>query len=226
MTLGTAIRQGTSVLHREAERRPFMRTFFRRELPRDAYAEWLRRLSFVYASLEDVTQELRDDPVVGRMFSPELHRCPAMASDLTFYLGDGWETQPPSPVARDYAARVRECRGPLFVPHQWLRYLGMLSGGAILRDLVGRMYDDVGAEGLDFYDFPNVEDPVAYLRAYHERMDSMHLDEATIGSLVDEANRAFTFNIDLTDELARDFGIETPDGDPDADYEALLAAHR
>jgi heme oxygenase len=39
-------------IHRAAERRPFMVVFFKAELPKDAYIEYLGRLSFIYAALD------------------------------------------------------------------------------------------------------------------------------------------------------------------------------
>lgn len=200
----------TSVIHKEAERRPFMITFFKTKLPREAYAEWLGRQWFVYSALEEVDTKLKDDAAVGRMYSPELHRREAIERDLAFWFGEDWKSSVnESPAAKAYAERIREVGDefpPGYVAHQWLRYLGNVLGQEMLRRLVTKPFG-VTDEGLDFYRYPKVEDPKAYLGQYHARLNSIPIDDAEKDKVAAEGVRAFELNIGLTDELAEDFGI-------------------
>ena len=222
--LSQQLRGVTAVIHRDAERTAFMRVFFRGELPRDAYIEWLRRQWFVYTALEDAGERLRHDPVVGRMYAPELLRVGRLESDLDVFTGGSWrDAGGPSEVTQAYVERIREVAAtwpPGWVAHQWLRYMGNLGGQEILRRLVRQAYD-VGEEAMAFHRYPDVDDPKAFLGGYHARMDSMPLDDETKARVAAEGGRAFQLNIDLTEELAHDFDIKPPPGPASAEYEAL-----
>jgi heme oxygenase len=212
--LNAALMQGTAEIHRAAERVPFMVALFKAELPREAYAAYLGNLWYVYEALEDEAERLKDDAEVGRLYSPELFRRDALDADLRFFAGDDWRaTFPGSASSKAYAARIREAATqfpPAYAPHHWLRYLGYVLGQDLLRKLVGKAYG-VGEEGMNFYAFPGIADPREYLRGYHARMNAIPLDEAGVERVVEEGVRAFQLQIDLTEEMAADFGIATPD---------------
>jgi heme oxygenase len=216
-------------IHREAERRPFMVAFFKGQLPKESYGEWLARQWFVYSALEEVDDQLKDDPSVGRMYSPELHRRESLEKDLTFWIGDDWRSSvSETSAAKAYAERIREVGKdfpPAFVAHQWLRYLGNVLGQDMLKRLVSNPYG-VTDEGLAFYQFPDVDDPKSYLGAYHARMNSIPLNDQEKDRVADEGVKAFELNIGLTDELASDFGIATSSKEEaDKLVEKLSAEH-
>lgn len=211
--LNKAILEGSSVIHRQAERRPFMVLFLKAQLPRDAYVEYLGRLSFVYEALEEADEALKDDPVVGRMFSPELHRRDAIDRDMTFFAGPDWrDKRTLSAATKDYVERIEFCareQPPAFVSHQWLRYLGNVLAQRVLLGIMERAYG-LTDEGTSFYRYDAVDDPRAFLRAYHERMNSMPLTDEQRTAVVEEGSRAFGHQIEFVDELARDLGITGP----------------
>lgn len=204
--------EASSVVHRNAERRPFMVLFLKAQLPREAYVEYLGRLSFVYEALEEADDSLRDHPLVGVMHSPELHRSDSISKDMTFFAGSDWrDTRTLAPTTKDYVERIRWCANdapPAFVAHQWLRYLGNVLAQPVLLRIMERAYG-LTDEGTAFYRYP-VGDSRAYLRSYHERMNSMPLDEDQRNSVIEEGSRAFQHQIDFVDELASDLGITGP----------------
>lgn len=215
---------GSAVIHRKAERRPFMVVFFKAKLPREAYAEYLGRLGYIYGALEDADDMLKDDPVVGRMFSPELHRRQAIEADLEFF---GAPTPSYSPATKAYVERIQTIANefpPGFVAHQWLRYLGNVLAQPVLARIMKRAYD-LEDQGVEFCRYTKVGDPRAYLVDYHARMNSMPLDEAAVARLVDEANRAWQHQIDFTDELAADFGISATEEEAEELMRELAAEH-
>jgi heme oxygenase len=219
---------GSAVIHRKAERRPFMVVFFKAQLPREAYAEYLGRLSFIYAALEDADEALKSDPVVGGMYSPELHRRDAIEADMEFFLGRGWrERVSYSPETKGYVERIEtvaEEFPPGFVAHQWLRYLGNVLAQPVLQRIMKRAYD-LDDRGTEFARYPKVADPRAYLGEYHARMNAMPLDDADVAKVVDEANRAWEHQIRFTDELAADFGITATEEEAEQLMAQLAAEH-
>lgn len=220
--LNAALMQGTGEIHREAERRPFMVSLFKGELPKDAYVGYIARLWFVYDALESTIEALKDDPSVGRMYLPELFRRDKIGQDLAFFLGDDWRSQiSESAATKTYTERVREI-GSTFpaalVAHQWIRYLGYVLGQGILRKLVSGAYG-VGEEAMNFYSFPSIDEPKAFLGRYHGLMNSIELTDDDVAIVVAEGNRAFQLQIDITDELADEFGIGVASKD---ETEALL----
>jgi heme oxygenase len=182
-------------------------------LPKEAYAEWMARQWFIYSALEEVDGRLSQDPVVGKMYSPELHRAKALEADLQYWIGADWRSHvSESAAAKAYAERIREVGEqfpPGYIAHQWLRYLGNVLGQEMLRRLVTKSFGD-SKEGLAFYEFPEVPDPKAYLGTYHARMNSIALDDESKDRVAQEGIRAFQLNINLTDELASEFGIAAP----------------
>jgi heme oxygenase len=219
---------GSAVIHRKAERRPFMVVFFKAQLPRDSYAEYLGRLSYIYDALEDVDEALKGDPVVGRMYSPELHRRQAIEADMTVLTGPDWRERVSfTPVTKAYAERIRSRADdfpPGFVAHQWLRYLGNVLAQPVLQKIMKRAYG-FEDQGTAFARYDKIADPRAYLGEYHARMNSMPLDDAAKQNVVDEANRAWQHQIDFTDELASDFGITATEEEAEQLMAELAAEH-
>ena len=229
-TLSELLREGTSVNHREAERRPFMRVFFKGETPKDAYAEWMVRQWFIYEALERTGETVKEHPVVGVMHEPALYRTEALARDLVILRGEDWrDDAKPSPVTEEYVARIEWCAAefpPGWVAHQWLRYLGNIGGQEILRRLAVKINGfDPDGPGMDFFRYDAIGEVGPFFKSFHQKMNSMDLDAETKERVVEEGDRGFKLNMALTDELAEDFGVVAPDGDPDAEYEALKKDH-
>jgi heme oxygenase len=226
--LSTRVFSESSAVHRQAERRPFMVVFLKAQLPKDSYVEYLGRLSFVYEALERCDDALQDDPIVGRMHAPELHRSKAIAADLLSLGGPDRRSRATySNAVRAYVERIEYVERELpaaFAAHQWLRYLGNVLAQPVLLRIMERAYGLTG-EGTEFYRYDDIPDARAYVREYHERMNSMPLDGATADAVVDEANRAWRLQIDLTDELASDLGIAGPDEEETERVLQELAAH-
>jgi heme oxygenase len=205
--LNVALMQGSAVIHREAERVPFMVAFFKGELPREAYASYLGQLRVVYEALEDAAASFKDAPEMGRFYTPELFRLESVSKDLAWF---GYDDGPILPSANDYADRIRVVAGTephRYVAHHWLRYLGYVLGQDILKKLVTKAYGPDAARA--FYAFPDIAEPKAYLGEYHQKMNSLTLDDEQRAAVVDEGNRAFALQIALTEELAGVFGIGT-----------------
>ena len=222
--LNAMLMAGTGKIHREAERVPFMVAFFKGELSRAQYAEYLSRLLPVYAALEETAAALADDPALGTLYAPELFRSEGLRADIAVF-APGSDLAQETPASKAYAERIREVAGtPGWIAHQWLRYLGYVMGQELLRNLTRKSFGDDAT--LAFYDFPEIGVPIEYLRGYHGKMNAIPLTPEQKMEVVDEGYRAFQLNIGLTEELAADFGIGTAsESETDELLDDLKAQH-
>lgn len=230
--LATLLREGTSVNHREAERRPFMRVFFKGELPKDAYVGWMQRQWRIYSQLEESQRELAGHPIVGPMVDERLFRTARIEADLDELSPQWRSTVDETPATKAYVDRIAWSAEEFpegFVAHVWLRYMGNIGGAHILRRLIasstGLASSEPGTPGLLFADYTELGEVGPFFGSFHGRMNAMTLDAETKQRVVEEADLGFRLNMQLTDELAEDFAIEAPEGHPDQEYEALQAEH-
>jgi len=185
------LREGTRDLHAQAERAGLMTQLLAGRVTRPAYLRLLRNLHALYAALEAGLPACDD---AGRMPLPALRREAALAADLAVLHGPRWPQElllHESMVA--YAQRLQDLareRPRLLMAHAYLRYLGDLNGGQLLRRQVERA---LGAPaGLSFYDF-GLPDQVLTLRTQvREALARLPVrDEAEATRLVDEARWGF-----------------------------------
>lgn len=97
-----------------------------------------------------------------------LARAPRLAADIAYLLDTtDWESHPiflelqvstPAPLS-DYVSRIRtlsasDASAPLLLAHAYVRYLGDLSGGQVIKHRLTKVYDlpETG-EGVRFYQF-------------------------------------------------------------------------
>jgi len=203
VTLSQYLRDGTADVHRAAERSAFVGRFVDGTLDRDAYSRHLLALHGVYATLEDALERRRGDPRLGEFVLPELWRAAAIASDLAFLRGPDWAGEEPVPAARDYALRLDALdRGePIrLVSHAYVRYLGDLSGGQVLKKMAARILA-LDGDGLRFYEFPAIADANAFKAEYRRRLDALALADGEREALLDEAREAFRLNAAIFAQL-------------------------
>lgn len=63
-------------------------------------------------------------------------------------------------------------------------------------------------DGVHFFDFKNIKDPVAFKDVYRSRLDGMGIDREMADKLVEESKVAYVMNIDLFKELDKLAGFE------------------
>jgi len=203
VTLSQYLREGTADVHRNAEGSAFVSRFMNGTLDRDTYSRHLLALHGVYQALEGAIERHRDDPRLGHFFLPELWRTRALEEDLGFLRGAGWQTEEPVPAARAYAQHLAaiERKAPIrLVSHSYVRYLGDLSGGQMLKKMAARVLS-LDGEGLHFYEFPAIADPTAFKTDYRRRLDELPLADREREALLDEARAAFRMNAEIFAQL-------------------------
>jgi heme oxygenase (biliverdin-producing, ferredoxin) len=210
-TLSTRLREGTQHSHTAAENTAFMKCFLKGIVEREPFRKLLANLYLVYSTLEAELERRKDDPVIGRIYFPEVNRKANLEKDLAYYYGDNWREQiTPLNAGLVYVNRLQEIANTepaLLIAHSYVRYMGDLSGGQSLKNIVRSAMNlplDQGTAMHEFEQIPTVEARRAFKERYRQVLDSMPLDEATIDRIVEEANYAFKLNRDVMHELEPD----------------------
>ncbi|PQP23663.1 heme oxygenase (biliverdin-producing) [Rhodococcus opacus] len=208
-TVGFAerIKTGTDAAHRETEQSRFVGALLAGELTPDGYAELLAQTYLVYRELEDAGRTHTGNPVASPFLHDELLRVPSLEADLEFLRGPSWrETVSALPATTRYVERLREVayEWPAgFVAHHYIRYMGDLSGGQIIRRMLERAYGYT-TDGLQFYIFDEIPKPKVFKDTYRAKLDAVPLTPADQQRVIDEVNLAYRLNGDLFAALEAD----------------------
>lgn len=209
--LAQRLREGTQQSHTAAENTAFMKCFLKGIVEREPFRKLLANLYFVYSTLEAEMEAHRDHPAVGPMVFPELNRTANLEKDLTFYYGDNWREQiSPLPAGQIYVDRIQEIAKTdpaLLIAHAYTRYMGDLSGGQALKNIVRSAMNLPPDQGTSLHEFellPTVEAKRTFKERYRDTLNALPVDEATIDRIVAEANYAFHLNRDVVHELEDD----------------------
>lgn len=81
--------------------------------------------------------------------------------------------------------------------HAYTRYLGDLSGGQVLGRIAQKSLKLSSSDGVSFFAFPGVSSPNLFKQLYRSRMNSVELTEEQRSEVLEEAVRAFEFNIQV-----------------------------
>ncbi|KQQ05425.1 MULTISPECIES: biliverdin-producing heme oxygenase [unclassified Rathayibacter] len=170
---------------------------------RDDYVAMISQHYFVYEALEAVADTMADDPVAAVFLTPQLTRLPAIAEDLRFLVGEDWrERIAPLPSTAAYVHRISTVANGWsggFVAHHYTRYLGDLSGCAIVRTLLQRRFG-FETNGVGFFLYGEIAAPSAFRAVYREQLDAAGWDDAERDRVIAEVAEAYR----LTTELFRD----------------------
>lgn len=209
--LATKLREGTKHSHTMAENTAFMKCFLKGIVEREPFRKLTANLYFVYSALEEELQRHHNNPVVSAIYFPELNRKGKLEEDLAFYYGENWRDQiAASSEGRAYVTRIHEVantESALLVAHAYVRYLGDLSGGQALKNIVRSALDLPPDKGTGLHEFdaiPTVEAKRAFKAEYRNALNSLPVDDALAQKIVDEANYAFELNRNVVHELEDD----------------------
>ncbi len=203
--LATKLREGTKKSHSMAENTGFIACFLKGTVEKKSYRKLVTNLYFVYSAMEEEMHKRASDPILSKVFFPELDRKAALEQDLAFYYGNNWRDQvAPSDATKKYVARIHEVASQdpaLLVAHLYTRYLGDLSGGQILKKIAKNAMKLTDGEGMAFYEFEQIPDEKTFKNNYRQAMNDLPIDEAKADQVVDEANAAFGMNMVMFNEL-------------------------
>jgi heme oxygenase len=214
-TLAQKLRHGTQESHTLSENTAYMKCFLKGIVEREPFRQLLANLYYVYNTLETALRQHQDHQILGKVYFPELNRTEKLAQDLAFYYGDNWQQEiKPTPSGQIYVNRLNELSAidpVLLIAHCYTRYLGDLSGGQSLKNIIRsalELPENQGTAMYEFDAFPTPGDANGTLRArqqfkatYRDALNDLPLDEVTMDRIVEEANNAFALNRDVMHDL-------------------------
>lgn len=201
------LRTATAPLHGELEHHPLMQRILGGRVTIPQYCLYLRNLHAIYVALEQALVARGDEPALHAFSHPALFRGDALARDLRRLAGDAWTALSVLPSAGAYADTLRRLsttQPALLGAHAYVRYLGDLSGGRMVRSRVASALSidtDETEDGLAFYAFATP--PGALARQLRIDLQSLPLPPAVAGEFVAEAVAGFERHRTLFDELER-----------------------
>lgn len=215
VSLSSALRSRTHILHGQAERSGFISDMLHARATRLGYAIFLRNLLPAYQQLEAGLERHRDNPAIRELALREVYRSDALKADLIAMCGRGWRQELPLlPAGGRYADCVdaaAQGAGEGLLGHAYVRYLGDLNGGQVLSRLMAKSLD-LPPEALSFYRFPLIDDLDAFRMTYRKALDRSGAWVLDMTGPVDAAVEAFALNIEVS-EAVRDVVAEQA-GDP------------
>ncbi|KXN88096.1 Heme oxygenase 2 [Leucoagaricus sp. SymC.cos] len=222
--LPTLLREATKKAHERAETSSGAKLLLSGNLPKDQYIQFLMMLWRVYDALECALERHSTHPTLEPTYNPLLlGRTAALTSDISYLLQvppSTWQTHPlhtslltSMPVQlRAYVDRINTIADSpdpsALLAHSYVRHLGDLSGGQIIRRVIMKAYelDEASGLGVEFYEF---KEPGGSRKASQGDMkkikewfrEGMNIgggrDETVKAAVVNEANLAFEFNTAL-----------------------------
>ncbi len=203
--LSQRLREATRDLHREAERAGMMPALLRGELARGRYVLLLRNLHPLYAALEGALARHARHPCVAPLRMPGLERTDALRADLDGLHGPQWHRLPLTETMSAYCRHLETAvpSSPArLAAHVYVRYLGDLAGGQLLREIVRRSMGLAGDLGTAFYAFGDAEEVRMLKDRLKQGLDRIPGAEPEHALIVDEARYSFARHIALFEELA------------------------
>ncbi len=201
--LATRLKEGTRQIHSDAENMRYISELMGGKLSVAAYRDLAIQQHYIYAALEQATEDIAGTPQADTLTFAELTRSPSIAQDLEFLVGPDWaERIQPLPATLVYVERLRQASGSLarYAAHAWTRYLGDLSGGQVIKVMMQRHYG-MGQNGLNFYDFKEIVKAKPFKDLYRERLNGLQFTETEVEEAVAEALVAFELNQKMFAEL-------------------------
>ncbi|MEB3294909.1 MAG: heme oxygenase (biliverdin-producing) [Synechococcales bacterium] len=203
--LALKLREGTKKAHTMAENTGFIACFLKGTVEKSSYRKLVANLYFVYSAMEEEMHKLKNHPVMGNIYFPELDRKASLEKDLTYYYGANWRNEiSPSAATQAYVARIKEVGETdpeLMLAHLYTRYIGDLSGGQILKKIAVNAMSLNEGEGTNFYEFPQITDEKAFKNMYRARLNELAVSDEKDEQIVGEANDAFHHNMNMFKEL-------------------------
>lgn len=201
------LRESTREEQSRADSSPFAVALAEGRVGRSGLAALAAAHHVIYTALEEVAGWMSTDPVAAPFVDRRPDPVPALRADLEYLHGADWAREMTvTPATRRYRDRILAVcagRSGRFIAHHYVRYLGDLSGGQIVRRWLDRSGVATPGQGAGLYSFAALPGRGAYERRYRELLDALPADRDYRRELVAEAQRAFALTTDVYADLAR-----------------------
>lgn len=200
------LKQATKQAHTLTENLSFIQSYLRGMIDRKSYLQLIKRLHAVYLEMEHQFTFHQEHPLVREIYRPEIFRASSLEQDIHFFQEPSFirNFSFTSKATHAYTKRIKEVASDaphLLIAHAYVRYLGDLSGGRILKRITQRSLKLDTSGGLAFYEFPQVENLDLYKRDFKTMLNSLTLSPLQQYEILDEAVYVFTLNQQLFKEI-------------------------
>ncbi len=199
------VRGRTKHLHACAERSGVISDLLHNRAELADYALLLRNLLPAYVELETgLGRHLRSPAGAGLLADRRVFRSQALRQDLSAICGPDWSSRLRLlPVGKTYARHVYNLAsgsGAGLIAHAYVRYLGDLSGGQIVKKLLQKNFG-MTDESLAFYAFPEIDDLDTFREEFRLLIEQAAGMAGDAEELIEEACLGFELNIRLSEEV-------------------------
>ena len=197
------IREKTSLLHRAAENTGYIKKLVDGTASVDGYAEYIYNLEKMYKAIENALDKNENNDVVKPFVTKELYRSELMRKDLNFLLGDKLNSMKLLASTEACVAKIEELsetKPELVVAYAYTRFLADLFGGRTFLSLLSTSYK-ISNEGLNYYQFPEINDLRGYVMKYHNMLADINLSDEMKVNFINEVNNAYIYNLAISNEL-------------------------
>jgi heme oxygenase len=197
------LRAASRDAHVAAEQSPVMQRLLHGRISRVTYLGLLCELSAIYGALEEELDRHAAHPALVGIALEPLRRRHRIELDIAALGSEATRCSPCHRATDDYVKRVRAVGASdpaLLVAHAYVRYLGDLSGGQILRGRVAAALGLHDEQGVAFYAFPLIGDIAAFKNSFRDAIDAA----ATVvppEAIIREALLSFALHQQLFAEL-------------------------
>ena len=199
--LSDRLKAHTRTHHQRAERTGVVRSIATGKVTPSVYRHYLRNLYPVYEALEQRLKKAGRSVDLSPLTAPAILRTPALRSDLEALAGPNWSSELTEvPACQRYVADIETATLVGLIAHAYVRYLGDLNGGAVLRRLLKRTLQ-LPDRHLAFFAFPGIEDKAVYTERVRARIDTI-LPASEYDQALTAAAAAFELTIALADQVS------------------------
>ena len=192
------IKAQTSDSHRSAERTDFMKNLFSGDLPIESYIKYLSVLMYVYDTLEATIRDNLNSDVIKGIFDEKLERSWQISSDLgnmeKVVPFDGKLTD----YLNEYMIMIGKASPVELAAHHYIRYLGDLSGGQILKNVLKKNYS-LSDNQLSFYEFDL--DAKTYRENYKEKLNRLINKESDANLFTNTVNKIYDITTKILNSI-------------------------
>lgn len=197
------IREKTSLLHSAAENTGYIKKLVDGNASVEGYAEYIYNLERMYKAIEDALDKNENNAIVKPFVTRELYRSELIRKDLEFLLGDKLNSLKLLASTEACVAKIEELsktKPELVVAYAYTRFLADLFGGRTFLSLLSTSYK-ISNEGLNYYQFPEINDLRGYVMKYHNMLADINLSDEMKIDFINEVNNAYIYNLAISNEL-------------------------
>lgn len=238
LPMASLLHVGTSEVHEDARSIKGGIRLTQGELDKEEYLYYLMMLWHIYTELERGIETHASYPTLQSTYNPTLlSRTRSISQDISCLLAvpeAEWQMHPshislmasPPKAFVEYTTRIRELSESSdptrLLAHAYVRYLGDLSGGQIIRRRIANAYNldvDRGDDGIRLYHFKkldssetaNIGDIKKIKEWYKDGMNTGIGDDTTLkAAVLEEALLAFKLSVGILDLLSGEGRIKEP----------------